>query len=145
MLLDRLAAGDASALEEIYSSYSPIVYGLAARVTGDRSAAADISQEVFVDLWRRPERFDAQKGSLRSLLCVMSRNRSVDWLRSNGAAARRDAQHAEAAGSDAGAGTDDVGGQVADASVADAVRQAVLELPDEQREAIQLAYFGGHT
>jgi RNA polymerase sigma factor (sigma-70 family) len=77
----RLMAGDPRALAEAYAQFSPMVYGLAARVTGDRAAAEDVTQEVFLHLWERPWVFDPDRGRLRAWLATMAHHRSVDLLR----------------------------------------------------------------
>lgn len=77
----RLGAGDELALAEAYDQFSPMVYGLAVRVTGDRSAAEDVTQEVFLHLWQRPAAFDPDRGRLRTWLATMAHHRAVDHLR----------------------------------------------------------------
>jgi RNA polymerase sigma factor (sigma-70 family) len=74
-------AGDPRALAEAYEQFSPMVYGLAARVTGDRATAEDVTQEVFLHLWERPWVFDPDRGRLRAWLATMAQHRSVDLLR----------------------------------------------------------------
>ena len=78
---DALIAGSERALAEAYDTYGPIVYGMALHITRDRGAAEDIVQDVFVDLWRRPERFDPQRAPLRGWLCMIARRRGIDWIR----------------------------------------------------------------
>jgi RNA polymerase sigma-70 factor (ECF subfamily) len=141
-VVDRIAAGDPDALREVYDRYSSLVFGLALRTTNDRQTAADLTQEVFVSLWSRPERFDPARGTLQAFLAVMTRNRGIDLLRSHGAAARREERHAVESPAIPAA---DVADAASDFVVAELVREAVDALPTEQREAIQLAYFGGHT
>ena len=79
-MIARVVAGDDSALASIYDRYSSLVYGIAVRLVGCDSAA-DVTQEVFVGLWQRPERFDARKGSLKTFLAVLARRRAIDLLR----------------------------------------------------------------
>ena len=71
----RLMAGDPRALAEAYEQFSPMVHGLAARVTGDRAAAEDVTQEVFLHLWERPWVFDPDRGRLRAWLATMAHHR----------------------------------------------------------------------
>lgn len=75
---ERLVAGDDAALEELYDELSPLVYGLAARVTRDWAAAEDITQEVFVRVWENPQAFDPARGTWRSWLGTMTHRRAVD-------------------------------------------------------------------
>jgi RNA polymerase sigma factor (sigma-70 family) len=136
----RLRAGDESALSEVYDHFGAFVFGLALRVIGDRTAAEDVAQDVFVGLWERPERFDADRGSMRAYLGTLTHRRSVDLIRREEARRRREdktaAEPVEARRAD-----DDALAGVASAEV----RTAVASLPTAQREAVELAYFEGHT
>jgi RNA polymerase sigma factor (sigma-70 family) len=135
---DTLIAGSEQALAEVYDTYSPLVYGLARHITGDQGAAEDITQEVFVDLWRRPERFDPQRASLRGWLCMIARRRGIDWIRR-----RRSHQNLIRTAVDlASTGfEDDVLVSIAHKQV----RKAVADLPTSHRQAILMAYYGGLT
>jgi RNA polymerase sigma factor (sigma-70 family) len=75
---------------EVYDQFALTVYGVALRVTNDRRAAEDVTQEVLIDLWRRPERFHPDRGALRPLLATIAHNRGVDWIRHEHAARGRD-------------------------------------------------------
>jgi RNA polymerase sigma-70 factor (ECF subfamily) len=139
-MMARVKVGDDRALEAIYQQYSSLVYGIAHRLVG-ASTAADVTQQVFLRLWERPDSFDASRGALRTLLTVMTRRRSIDWLRSSGRTQRRE----EFVGRDVADWIDDVDdGTLASESAAQ-VRAAIQQLPDEQRTAVELAYFGGLT
>ena len=81
MLLSAIRSGDGQAMAQLYEHYSAIVYSVALRVLGDTAAAEDILQEVFMQLWRSPEVFDASRGSLPGWLAVVARNRAIDSLR----------------------------------------------------------------
>lgn len=140
-LRDRLISGDETALAELYDSIGPVVYRLASQVTRDRTAAQDVTQEVFVYLWEHPSRFDPDRGGLRSWLCVMAHRRAVDWVRRE-ATARRHRSRAAVAEQDPAPPP----GEQAIASWAhEFVRRAVDALPADQRVAVRLAYFEGHT
>jgi RNA polymerase sigma-70 factor, ECF subfamily len=141
VLLARLAAGDDDALTEVYDRYAPLVFGVAKRVVANRSVAEDVVQEVFTALWRNPERFDPERGSLRSFLLAQTHGRSVDLLRSDGARRDREAREARAT---AESGYD-LEREVWDLAVADRVRAAVMDLPEDERRAIEMAYFGART
>ncbi len=129
------------ALAEAYRRHGTAVYALAGRVVGDLAEAEDITQEVFLRLWNHPDRFDPARGSLRSFLLTQSHSRAVDLVRSRAARARREEHDARVT---ATAGYD-LEREVWDLTMADHVARAVADLPDDEREAIQLAYFGGHT
>jgi RNA polymerase sigma-70 factor (ECF subfamily) len=129
------------ALAEAYRRHAGAVYGLAKRLLNDQARAEEVVQEVFLRLWNQPDRFDAERGSLRSYLLAQSHGRSVDLLRADGARRareERDAQHTAAAGYD-------LEREVWDLALASHVRQAMHLLQPGEREAIELAYFGGRT
>lgn len=138
-LHERLIAGDDDALAEVYDRWAGHVHGLAMRVTADHALAEDVTQDVFVHLWERPEAFDPHQGTLRSWLCMLAHRRSVDHIRRRIARSQRQVLSADV--------TDHSG---VDESVileteAKVVREAVRALPEAQLDAVLLAYFGGRT
>jgi len=141
LLAARLAAGDDEALAEIWQRYGSLVFGLARRLTGDSAVAEDVTQEVFVTLWQHPERFDADRGSLRAYLGVHAQRRAIDAMRREGRRAEREHRH-QRLHPQAGPGPSD---EAESAVLSDAVRDAISRLPAEQREAVELAYFNGLT
>jgi RNA polymerase sigma-70 factor (ECF subfamily) len=137
---DRLIAGEEGALNEIYDQFASFVYGLALRVIGDARAAEDVSQDVFVTFWERPDAFDPDRGSLRTWLGTLAHRRAVDHVRREEARRRRaikDAARPET--------TPDVEEMAIALVTAERVRSALATLPGDQQRAIQLAYFGGKT
>jgi RNA polymerase sigma-70 factor (ECF subfamily) len=137
---DRVVAGDDAALREVYDQYASFVYGLAARVIGDPRAAEDVSQDVFVSFWERPAAFDPARGSLRTWLGTLTHRRAVDHVRREEARRRRAEREAGRA-----VAAPDVEEMATALLTAERVRAALDVLPDEQRRAVQLAYFGGKT
>ena len=137
-VMARVAAGDDSALGMIYDQYSSLVYGIAARLVGT-TRASDVTQEVFIRLWERPEGFDSTRGSLRTYVTVMARRRSIDALRRHGRVVAREERVARHDPRVA-AHVDEAAMALIDA---DRVRAAVASLPAEQRRCIELAYFEG--
>src|SRR5437764_11982022 len=129
------------ALAEAYRRHGGAVFGLARRLLGDAAIAEELVQEVFLRLWDQPEKFDPSRGSLRSYLLAHCHGRSVDVLRSDASRRRREERDALRT---AEAGYD-LEHEVWDLTVAEHVREAVLALPVRERQAIELAYFGGHT
>lgn len=140
-LRDRLIAGDETALAELYDAFGALVYRLALRVTRDWTAAQDVTQEVFVYLWEHPSRFDPDRGELRSWLGVMAHRRAVDWVRRE-AVQRRHRQRAATEEQDP---APPPGEQAIASWVQELLGKAVDALPAEQRVAVRLAYFEGHT
>lgn len=138
--MDRIAERDDAALETAYREHGATVAALARRLLRDTSLADDVTQQVFLRLWQRPERFDAARGSLRSFLCADCHGRSVDLMRSD--AARHQREQSDPWPSAPPAGPDELA--VADDD-AKRLRSAVAALPDDQRNVIEFAYFGGHT
>jgi RNA polymerase sigma-70 factor (ECF subfamily) len=129
------------ALAEAYRRHAGAVFGLARRVLKDGATAEEVVQEVFLRLWDTPDRFDPERGSLRSFLLTQAHGRAVDVLRSDTSRRRREERQA----ADTASGGYGVEHEVWDLSVADRVKVAVGTLPDTERQAIELAYFGGMT
>lgn len=129
------------ALAEIYRRHGGAVHGLARRILRSDPVAEEITQEVFLDLWRRPEKFDAQRGTLRSYLLTRTHGKSVDYVRSEVARKRRE----ERTSREMATADYDIDHEVWDMAIAEQVKSALDGLPDELRKPIQLAYFGGNT
>ncbi len=129
------------ALAEAYRRHAGAVFALARRVLADLTTAEEVVQEVFLRLWTQPDKFDPDRGSLRSYLLAQTHGRSVDLLRSDTSRRRREEREARQT---AEAGYD-VEHEVWDLTVADKVKEVVAVLPVAERRAIELAYFGGHT
>jgi RNA polymerase sigma-70 factor, ECF subfamily len=140
-LVTAIARFSEVALAEVYRRHGGAVYGLAKRVMGNATEAEDVTQEVFLRLWNQPDRFDAARGSLRSFLLAQSHGRAVDAIRSSNSRRNREARDAF----DTARGSYDIQHEVWDLSVADQVSTAMGSLPDEERRAIELAYYDGRT
>jgi RNA polymerase sigma-70 factor (ECF subfamily) len=142
LLAARLAAGDDRALAEAIDWLGPAVYGGAFRVLGDDAAAQDVVQDVFVELWSHPDRYDPAIGTLRTYLTVLARHRAVDVVRSE---LRRVARQ-EHSYRLAPRQPDPSPSEEAMASeIATTVRAAIRLLPDGQRRVVELVYYGGLT
>ncbi len=142
LLAARLAAGDDRALADVFDQLASSVYGGALRVLGNGSAAQDVVQDVLVELWRHPDRYDPAAGSLRTYLMVLARHRAVDVMRSELRRVARQERHYRLTPADP---PGSVGDQVMAAETASVVRAAVQLLPDGQRRVVELAYFEGLT
>jgi RNA polymerase sigma-70 factor (ECF subfamily) len=105
---------------------------------GDRALADDVVQEVFVRLWTQADRFDSERGTLRSYVLAQTHGRSLDLVRAETARRRREEREARM-----GAPTVDVEREAIANTVANDVRRALASLPDEEREPVELAYLGG--
>lgn len=143
VLLARLTAGDESALAEIYDAHSAVVFGVARRVLGDAAAAEDVCQEVFVHVWSSSASIDLDRCTLRGWLSVLAHRRAVDWVRRVERARQREERSTRLGERDAQvidladrAGRDDAAARA---------RRAVAGLPDDQRIALQLAFWEGRS
>lgn len=140
-LVVAIARWHESAMAEVYRRHGGAVYALAKKVLLNENAAEEITQEVFIDLWQHPEKFDSQRGSLRSFLLARTHGKSVDLIRSEESRKQRESKTTRET---ATAGYD-LEHQVWDMAVAEKVQKCVDDLPEEMRKPIELAYFGGHT
>lgn len=133
-----VAAGDKQAVVETYGRYRLLVYRAACRHCGE-SLAEEATQDVFVDLWSQPQKFDPSRGSLPAYLCVKARSRAVDLLRSD--SARRAREAATLVEQNADSFVEDV---VLHRTTIERVCAILYDLPAGQCQAIALAYFGGY-
>ena len=140
-LVVGLARYQQEALGELYRRHAGAVFGLARRLLGDQAKAEEVVQEVFLRLWNQPDRFDPERGSLRSFLLAQAHSRAVDVLRSETSRRRREERDAR----QAAAGGYDLDRQVWDLALAEHVRSAMERLHPGERAAVELAYFGGRT
>lgn len=139
----RIQAGDVDGLAAAYDAYGEVAFSVALRVLGDRQRAEDVTQETFLKLWTSAASFDADRGSLRSWLLTMVRNRAIDALRGRGAHERAELPLFDTHPADQSGG--DPWRVVAAELEAGAVREALASLPVEQRQVVELAYYGGYT
>lgn len=142
-LATALAGGDIDAMEVLYVRYGSLAYSLAVRILGDPARAEDAVQDAFVRIWKGAPSFDAARGSLRSWLLAVVRNRAVDYLRGSSAHEREELEllveiRAQGEGSDPWR-------EVSQSLERQAVRDALGMLPVEQRQVLQSAYYGGYS
>lgn len=141
-LIVRAGRGDEVAFAELYDALSPAVYGLTRRVVRDPAQAEEVTQEVFIDVWRSSPRFDPARGAARSWVLTIAHRRAVDRVRSAQASTDREQRAAQASGS---RDFDEVVEAVETRLEVEAVRRCLQALTDLQREAVSLAYYGGQT
>jgi len=134
-IVTGLKAGDQGAMADLYDRYSSVVYAVALRVLGDTGAAEDVLQEVFLQLWRNPNSFNAARGSLASWLAVVTRNRAIDSLRKR----RPETDIEDVVLSVA----PDLAGAAELARAAEKVRGVMGTMAPAQRSALELAYWEG--
>jgi RNA polymerase sigma-70 factor (ECF subfamily) len=140
LLLGRVARGDSAAFDALYDAISAAVYGLARRVVRDPTRSEDVTQEVFLDVWRKAARFDADKGTAKTWILTIAHRRAVDAVRRSESRKRQDSQVASEEVSD-----DLPGEGIIRAEEHGAVRDCLGTLTDLQLDAVRLAYFNGYT
>ena len=142
-LMQLMRQGDARAFEIIYERHASAAFSLAYRMVGTRSAAEDVTQEAFVAIWRSGSRYDRARGSVRTWVLGIVHHRAIDYL-------RRATVHDKRRASDEGMeerfeARERTDSEVARRDEARTVRRAMEELPADQSQVIELAYFGGFT
>jgi RNA polymerase sigma-70 factor (ECF subfamily) len=142
-LVGRVVEGDTEALEALYGRYGRPCYSLARRILADEQLAQDVVQEVFLTVWRDATRFDPSRGGFSTWLLSMTHHKAVDAVR------REENQRKRRTGAEALEARESDGPQVDDevwtVLRGERVRDALALLPEVQREALVLAYFGGYT
>jgi RNA polymerase sigma factor (sigma-70 family) len=142
-VVGRVVDGDGAALEALYGRYGRPCYSLARRILADEQLAQDVVQEVFLTVWRDASRFDAARGGFSTWLLSMTHHKAVDAVR------REENQRKRRSGAEALELRESDGPQVDDevwtVLRGERVRDALAQLPEVQREALVLAYFGGYT
>ncbi len=145
-LMAALGEGEIEALEQLYDRYSTLVYSVALRILRDQVLAEDVTQEVFLRLWRRPQSYDPARGRFVSWLMSITRNRTIDEQRR--ISRRLRLEDAGDTATDAIPTADRLDDPELAAAIGDeraAVRAAMQTLPPPQRRVIELAYFAGLT
>ena len=133
----QIEGGDQAALTRLFERYSGLVFGVALRVLKDPSSAEDVMQEIFLQIWRSPLKFQGANGSMASWLAVIARNRAVDFLRR-----RRPTDSIDEIPL---ASTTDLAAEAERHILMGRIREAVNKLPVDQRQALELAFFDGCT
>ncbi len=137
--IERLRAGDARALAELLDRHGDLLYSLALRITGRSADAEDVVQEAWVQAWRSAGSFDAARGTVGAWLVTLVRSRAIDRIRSRASRDRAET----ASGAEPAAPADDASVEAGQRMLSARVRAALERLAPPQRQALELAYFGG--
>jgi RNA polymerase sigma-70 factor (ECF subfamily) len=140
LLIGRVARGDARAFEALYDELSSAVFGLARRVVRDPARAEDVTQEVFLEVWRKAGRFDSALGKAKTWVMTIAHRRSVDAVRRSESQKRQD--HKVVPGE---VGQDEPADTLIRTEEHSAVRDCLETLTELQLESVRLAYFNGYT
>jgi RNA polymerase sigma-70 factor, ECF subfamily len=140
LLLGRVARGDAQAFEKLYDELSAVVFGLARRVVRDPARAEDVTQEVFLEVWRKAARFDSSLGKAKTWVLTIAHRRAVDAVRRSESQKRQDQRAAPEEVSH-----DQPADMLIQTEEHGAVRRCMDTLTDLQLESVRLAYFNGYT
>jgi RNA polymerase sigma-70 factor (ECF subfamily) len=143
VLIEKVMAGDEAAFSIIYDRYSSMMFGMLMRVLRDHQAAQEVLQDVFLQLWRGADRFDAARGSLAVWLLVIGRNRAISRLRSRAGQELLEVEPGDYANSIAS--PQNVENEASRRELIGRVMVALAQLPAEQKEAVELACFEGLT
>ncbi len=142
-LMERVLRRDASALETLYDRYGRPVYSLVLRISQQPASAEEIVQDVFLQLWKSADRFEASRGALAPWLFTMARNRALDFLRLKSEKQRRREDSQEEDFPEPAIARPDAEGAIDLSRRAEKVRALMSSLPEAQRRAIELAFFEG--
>jgi RNA polymerase sigma-70 factor (ECF subfamily) len=142
-LVRRIEGGDEEAFRSLFAAYAPSAMALAARVLRQAHLAEEIVQEAFLSLWLSPGLYDERRGSVKAWLMTMVHHRAVDAVRREEAQRRRADDQVVGVREETADPSDEVVEAVAAPAERAAVRTAMRALPPEQREVLELMYFGG--
>jgi RNA polymerase sigma-70 factor, ECF subfamily len=140
-LAERLQRRDASAMGDLYDRFGRLVYSVIFAIVKDSGVAEDLLQETFLRIWNRMQGFDAARGALGPWLLTVARNRAIDYIRSAGARAEKNAFELEER--EHPSLFKDAEVQVLDQDQARVIQQAIAKLTENQRKVIELAYYEG--
>jgi RNA polymerase sigma-70 factor (ECF subfamily) len=143
-LLQRIGARDRSAFAEFYDKYSALLFSIACRILHDASEAEDVLQETFMQIWDKADKFNPKLGQAHNWAAILARNKAIDRIR----ASQRRIRLAQDSGAEyafLADGAPSANGVVHDQEKTAMIHSALVELPPEQRRAIELAYFSGLT
>ena len=140
-LLSRAGRGDQSAFAERYDALAPLLHGVVLKVVRDPAQSEEVTQEAFIELWKLAPRYDGSRGSVRSWATTVAHRRAIDRVRSEQSSRIRTDREAHTRPIQ----SNDVAEQVVANIDGTRVRKALERLTEIQRQAVELAYFGGHS
>jgi RNA polymerase sigma-70 factor (ECF subfamily) len=143
-LLRQIAAGDRASFAEFYDRHSTLMFSVACKILNDTNEAEDVLQDTFMQIWEKASKFDSKLGKASSWAAILVRNKAIDRIR----ASQRRTRLAEEAGAEQATTapiTDTANENLYGHEKAQMIQSAIGELPTEQRQAIELAYFSGLT
>lgn len=145
-LMKRIKAGDTKALEELYDLYKSLLFGMIVSIVKKREEAEDLLQEVFMKIWEKAYTFDEERGNVYSWIVTLTRNKAIDRIRSKGYKTQKKASKSvdEPEFSLEGDKFDPLETTIF-SDRAELVKQALEEIPDKQRQVIEVAYYDGMT
>lgn len=136
-LIDRVRRGEEQAMTALFDRYSRVVYSVALRVLRDAASAEDVLQEVFLSIWRHPDKFVSARGSLGGWLAVVARNRAIDSLRRKRPSEQVDEIYL--------ASPFNLADEAERNRLMERARSIIFRLPPEQRKTLEMAFFDGLT
>src|ERR1700677_4833718 len=143
-LLQRIGAKDRAAFAEFYDKYSTLLFSIASRILNDAGEAEDVLQETFVQIWEKAGNFNPKLGKASSWAAILARNKAIDRIRASQRRMRL-AKEASVEYAVTAEAEETVNGAVHGREKAKLIQSALVELPPEQRRAIEMAYFSGLT
>lgn len=144
-LISLIAQLQTEALEQLYERYNRPIFGLALLIVGDRAAAEEITLDVFMRVWQKASSYRAEQAKVSTWLTHITRNHAIDVLRRRRVRPDQSALSWEELTLEASSPSPDPGELAEQSSRRERVRAAIAKLPDDQRQALLLAYFGGYT
>ncbi len=142
-LVERIMAGDESALATLYDRYAGMLFAMLVRILRDTGAAEEVLQDLFLQLWRGAARFDASRGSMAAWLLVIGRNRAISRLR--GRESREILEDPQEFSFESLPSSGNLEDEASRMQLMGRLRAGLATLPAEQREVLELAYFEGMT
>jgi RNA polymerase sigma-70 factor (ECF subfamily) len=144
-ILSGLRRKDEAIFDEVFRLYSGACVSLSRKILRSETRAHDVVQAIFIDLYMKPERFDPSRGSLRTFLLTQSRSRSIDLIRSEKSRSEREKKHGNQSIDVAQRSTLSIEEEIINLQLSESMNEALQGLSVDEREAIVLSYYKGHT